>query len=136
MPITGGAVRWQQQTDAVLNQAAPVQNTWYTVLNYTGRYTRVESVTIKVETTGETLETELEVDGIVYAGSLAATAGTNYSVYTRRHPDSAAGTVAFDTLSYLNPLTLEGDNIRVRVRKTTAAGAGNLRAKVIYALER
>jgi len=135
MPITGGAVRWQQQTDAILNQAAPVQNTWYTALETT-RYTHIKLVVCSVAATAEDLEIEVTVDGVTYAGSKAgAVAGTTYAAGWAV-ASGAAGVLSLYTVAVDSLLDLEGNDVRMRVRKTTAAGAGTLNCKVIYALER
>lgn len=121
---------WVNRTDATLSQAAPVQNTWYEVLTYTGKYTHIYHVVVSVAVANETLECEIIVDGVTYAGSLACTAGTFYQVYYGVG-DTTAGTLSISG-SYPQPSHIEGSNIRVRVRKTTAAGAGTLTAKTIY----
>jgi len=123
--------QWEQQPDATLAQAAPVQNTWYTVLADTGAYTKIIDIFMQVLTTGETLEVEVTIDGLTKTGSIAAAAGTDYQV---RH----GTTQLVDTFIPVTALTYslldyEGHDVQVRIRKTTANGAGTLNGKVIYA---
>ena len=128
--------RWVHQNDAILNQAAPVQNTWYNVLDYTDKYTRLIDINVGVATTGETLEVELMVDGIVYLSApISANADKTYPLIRRGHYlDNTMLANLGSAAAVYHAFLLEGSNIRVRLRKITNAGAGNLQSKVIYAL--
>jgi hypothetical protein len=118
-----------------LNQAAPVQNTWYTILDTTTDV-MIYDITVNVEDANETLEVRLTIDSEMYTGSIAATHSTEYEVAMR--------TAAITRSTYLeinggvdwepyNAFTVIALSVKVEVRKTTAAGAGNLTGIVNYA---
>jgi len=110
-----------------------VQNTWYPVLAATGLYTFLRNICLRVETANETIELEVTVEGIVDILTLAATFGTTYIVRFSVEPSLAVPLLnAIPVITY--NLDLIGHDISVRIRKTTAAGAGTLRAKVVYAV--
>jgi hypothetical protein len=123
------SVNFKHQADSILNQAAPVQNTWYTVLD-TVVNARLIGLGILIADTGETLEVRLTVDGNIIIGSGAAVAGTDYHAMVHTH---ATGTVlTFSSTDAPRAFMLEGRSLKVEVRKTTAAGAGNLKACAAY----
>lgn len=115
-----------------LNQAGPVQNTWYTILSTT-KDLCIVGLVVSVQTTNETLEVEIVIDGNTYTNTNASVAGTNYTVYMSLS-DTTMSPV-FDTGTYNTSLRYGkfcGHSIQIRIRKTTAAGAGNIRAAVLY----
>ena len=126
---------FQYQAPATLNQAAPVQNTWYTILNNTPNC-RVYNVSVNVEDTNETLQLRVEVDGQVYNSvGVACTHSTLY--YPYHFPDSinlgaSIGLTATVGDMQRRAFVVEGRNIKIQVRKTTATGAGNLTGLVSY----
>ena len=121
---------FKHQPDAVLSQLEPVQNQWYPVLE-TSRECRLYSLTILVWTASETLEVRVTVDGVVLVGSVSATHTTYYYVH---HQLYASGLTIDGNIFLLGKYTpLEGRNVKVEVRKTTAAGSGTLDARVVYA---
>jgi len=124
----------EHQPDAVLTQANPVQNTWYTLLSTTINV-RLYAITVMVETTGETLEVRLTIDGNVHVASIAAAANTYYYVFYR----PSDGTLQLEptgSLFHVNAVlgakALESRSIKVEVRKTTAAGSGTLNGRAVY----
>jgi hypothetical protein len=120
---------FKHQPDATLVQAAPVQNTWYTILDTTLNCC-LYSVTILVWTTGETLEVRVTIDGQILTGSVAATATTYYYVHLFLYAAGfAIDTNVFPIGKYM---PLEGRSVKVEVRKTTAAGTGTLEGRAIY----
>ena len=124
-------VHLRHQADAILNQAAPVQNTWYPVLATQSRTTRIYLASIVVATADETLQMRILVDGLTLSGALNATLGTVYRVefnYGIAAESLVIGTTRDST--YI----VEGRNVSVDVRKTSATGAGTLSAIVKYAL--
>jgi hypothetical protein len=124
------AMSFQTQADALLSQATPVQNTWYTILD-TVHYAKLFGIAIAVATTGETLEVRLTVDGNVYTGSQVAVADTAYKANPYTAP---TGTYLLMTTSSIqNSNELEGRSLKVEVRKTTAAGTGTITGCVTYA---
>lgn len=116
--------------DAILSQATPVQNQWYTVLDTTVN-ARIIGMTGLIVTTGETLEMKITIDGVVVSGSQAATADTWYQFY----PHLATANGLFATTSYTGQVAFlfEGRSIKIEIRKTTANGTGNLKSVVTYA---
>ena len=121
----------EYQDPEVLNQANPVQNTWYDILDETNCI--VIDVAVNVEDANETLEVRIVVDGVTLpSNDLACTPSTSYFV-----------TLKPDAINRINEVTLVGgaeknDNyngflimgrdVQISVRKTTALGAGNLTA--------
>ena len=122
------------KTPAVLNQAAPVQNTWYTVLDTTLNCC-VISIAALVATADETLEVKATVDGVTIAAvSLAATFNTTY--YVKLLTTETGGYLqlqASDGYAVYRAFLFEGRSVKVEIRKTTATGAGNLKCCVVYA---
>lgn len=119
----------------LLDQANPVQNTWYTVLSITGRSGLLLFGGAGIATTNETLEYEVTIDGHLYATlGFAATAGTTAEAYCRAHALSQVLEINLDTTSKtFSRLDLPFKNsVLVRLRKTTAAGAGDLRGIAAY----
>jgi len=127
------ANEWRFQAPAQINQAAPIQNTWYTVLAATGVYTHLHYVCLAVLVAGETLECEITCDGVVEVATIAAVAGNLYSISYSDQAGNADAFFPWGAERY--DLNLEGHNIQVRIRKTTAAGAGNLQCKAIFSLK-
>lgn len=125
---------WRHQVPVVLDQAAPVSNQWYTALNYTGRYTLIHSIRLLVLVANETLEMEIVIDGITeLTAAFVATAGTTYNIGWGTFIPPASSFIIIGAIS--TSIGIVGHNIRVRIRKTTAAGAGNLQCKVIHAVK-
>ena len=120
----------EHQPDATLTQAAPVQNTWYPILNTT-KNCRIYRIFVSVADTNETLEVKITIDGNIISGSVPATAGTSYYVYFSGYGNA----LIIDTVDPIAAYAflLEGRSIKVEVRKTTAAGAGTITARVKYA---
>lgn len=118
---------------AALNQAAPVQNTWYTVANL--RDVRLNRIHFTVQTTGETLELELTIDGVMLGVvSQAVAAGAGYTVNEIYLSwDGTHYFVVSTTNNVIGDIPFfECQSLLVRIRKTTNTGAGNLRAAVSY----
>jgi len=124
-------VTFQLQADAVLVQAAPVQNTWYTVLNT--QNARVLGIAYEVAATGETLEVRMTIDGRVFTPSQAAVAGTDYYI-KKDHTADWGFALPPDVTQYINQLSFLFDcrSLKVEMRKTTANGVGALTCRVAY----
>ena len=123
-------VHLRHSADAMLSQAAPVQNTWYPVLATQSRTTRLYLITVAVGTANETLEVRILVDGLTISGAVNATFGTAYSAYINYgiSAESLSLVAGGRDVTYI----VEGRNVSVDVRKTSATGAGALTAKVTY----
>lgn len=115
-----------------IDQAAPVQNTWYTVCEDINLF--ISSIALYVMTTGETLECQITIDGETWGTTTqAAVAGTVYGINLQRLGNVQY--LAYDTGEY-NVDRQAGTyalSVKIEVRKTTAAGAGQLRSTVIGA---
>lgn len=131
---------WEYQAPAVLNQAAPVQNTWYTLLDTTSNC-RILEVVVNVEDANETLEVKITIDGeTIQADDLAATHSTDYYAYIYN-----SGVTRLDYVKLIayatempaakNAFMIEGRSIKIEIRKTTATGAGNLTGICTYAVK-
>lgn len=143
MRITGSGVRVLVPKFTPLNasQAAPVQNTWYTALNTINA--ELVSVAIGVLVTGETMEIRITIDGTVILTSAGIAINANeFSVMqTIRFTNPAAikiiGAVSgantdLSIGSNYQPM-LRGAQVKIEYRKTTAAGAGDIKCIGIYA---
>lgn len=126
-------VTFQHQADATLNQAAPVQNTWYIVL-LTKAYVRLISVQVAIAVAVETLDVRVTIDGNVLVGTqAAAVVGTQYYAYPH---EWATDSLAMDNSNSeirFKAFLFEGKNVKVEIRKTTALGAGALSGRVVWA---
>lgn len=133
--ISTGKRICRAQADAELNQAAPVQNTWYTILEQSN--CRLYRVAVNIEDTNETLEVRFTVDDQTTTPvGVACNHSTTYHVYISADAinrniltnlDTSAANIRFAFL-------IEGKNVKVEVRKTTAAGAGNLTGVALYGI--
>lgn len=122
------------QNEAVLDQAAPAQNTWYPVLETT-EMCRILTFTVAIETVNETLEVRITADGIpLISGGYVCTAGQNNVVLFALDRDNSAqlalGLNKSTNIYY--SFLIEAKSLKAEVRKTTANGAGNLKGVVQY----
>lgn len=114
------------QDGVVKIQAAPVQNTWYTVMDTTPNV-RLYIITLRVADTGEDLELRITVDGEVYTAVVAAVAGTTYYCYI------GAGNWMNYAGTHINVMgydSLVARSAKIEFRKTSAAGAGTITSMV------
>lgn len=124
----------KHQPDSAIAQAAPVQNTWYTVLAET-KNARIYTINYVVADTNETIETRLTIDGNTLVNSRAATAGTIYYITLNPFANTSSGPIS-STSTDPTPsraFLVEGQSVKVEIRKTTAAGAGTLSCCVVHA---
>lgn len=131
-PRTGGAFAPPLYRDVRIVTAAPVQNTWYTV--FEGTNVVVYDIHTLVMDVGETIALQLTIDGLTRScPGVISVAGTNYRL-TRNLADSIID---------IFTLIIRGDQkehgvlfwaraLKVEIRKTTAAGAGNLTGRIYY----
>lgn len=112
----------------------PNVNQWYPVAIITNGY--LNSVSAYVQTTGENLEVRITLDGVVWGPSAqACVAGTVYHISMSRLGNvlflafNVAGGVEASVDMFTGVHCLNGF---VEVRKVTANGAGNLRARAIW----
>jgi hypothetical protein len=124
-----GKLTFEHQPDAHLVKESPVQNQWYPVLD--AKDCKIYAVTVLVWTTNETLEVRVTIDGQALVGSVEATHTTYYYV----HHNLYGSALVIDGNVFLlgKYAPLECRDIKVEVRKTTAAGSGNLEGRVVYA---
>lgn len=126
---------FEHQADASIAQAAPVQNTWYTVLD-TIKNGIIYQALVVVADTNETLEMRITVDGNVLDGSVSATAGSSYFAVLQASADDELNLVlSTDTSNRpkIKDFVVQGRSIKIEVRKTTAAGTGTITARVKHA---
>jgi len=118
----------KHQADATLTQAAPVNGTWYTILDTT-KNALIYAIVAEVATTGETLEVKVTIDGQTYTGSVAHAADTAQFWFLNME-----GAMNSNTSPYMAGIyaPLMGRSVKVEIRKTTAAGAGNLIGRVTH----
>ena len=135
MGFSGGRVAmFEYQAPATLNQAAPVQNTWYILLDTTANC-RVYAAAVNVEDADETLELRATVDGQIYvAEARVATHSTTYHAHKSLNAIARVAAIGLNSGLTTEGLTflVEGHSVKVELRKTTAAGAGNLTGIVVY----
>lgn len=121
------------QSDVDFSQAAPVQNTWYEMLDEVD--IRLIHLTVSVADTGETLEVKITVDGNELTGSVAAGIGNVYHVLL--DSETVDGLTLVENTLFTDPqeltFILEGHSVKIEVRKTTANGAGTITGVVKYA---
>lgn len=118
---------------ALIDQAI-VQNDWYTVFS-SDTPVLVTNILVLQDTADETIQVEIVVDNDVeLTQSAACTAGTTYFVGRSLDADGAVGATGsvYMILSGDEYRQYSFPNLRVRIKKTTAAGANNTCCKVIY----
>lgn len=115
------------QAPIVLNQPNPVQNTWYDLPVITNF--RLYDMGFTIMTANETCQAQAVMDGeaVQSYGGLAMNAGSVY--YGGFYPDSNNMTdnIRITAAKDAKSFQAEGRSLLIRVRKTTALGAGNLR---------
>jgi hypothetical protein len=118
---------------AIITQALPVQNTWYTVLDTTPNLELI-SIQVIVYDTGETIEVEATIDGVVKTASQAEGANSPFAYYTWNVGAVATGlnTAENGMICFGGYRSVQCQSAKIRVRKTTAAGTGNLCCHVAY----
>lgn len=121
------------QSLAILNQANPVQDQWYTMLD-TVYNVRIVTTNIQIATTGETLEVRFTVDGIVLWGTLAATANSDYLVAVGYSGETTGGLLEPSQAApwQRTSFIIECRSFKAELRKTTANGVGNLKGHIRY----
>jgi len=130
-----GELIYEYQPPALLDQAAPIQNQWYTVLEETN--VRVYKAASTVMTVGENLEMQIHIDGELIEGAATPVgAGVTFLAHLYANASTLLDFVFLSSIAgvnYYGPAFLvEGKEVKIEVRKTTAAGAGNLRAIVMW----
>ena len=135
--IPPGHAIFRLQPAAILDQAAPVQNQWYPVLNTTINADLI-SCKVGITVAGETLECRWTVDGtIIPSNSMACVAGTIYFVTlypgtANQFLDIGTGGGGIPAGSGTAGGSAKSRSIKIELRKTTNAGAGHLQAGVWY----
>jgi len=129
---TGGVFAPPLKRYAQNSQAAPVQNTWYPILNTTNVI--LYDVQLKIATTGENLEIRITADGVVHGlfSAYAAVANTNYRViYWLRADSVAANTLDLSVAAPYGTL-MSARAVLIEMRKTSANGVGVLSGSAHY----
>ena len=128
----GGKFVPEHKPGAYLNQNSPVQNTWYTVLDTT-RNVRIIHIGYRVNTTGETLEMRLTLDGNVFSNTINATAGSWYYVALDSLSTSSLHINLTSEMMPNRTFLAEARSAKLEIRKTTASGTGSIQVYVQYA---
>jgi len=122
---------FELQEHTTLKQEAPVQNTWYELLPAT-ELCRVYAAGINVEGANETLQVRITIDGKV-STPLDITCNHSTTYHILRLLDAITQVVTYNGIStVIQAFLCEGKNVKIEVRKTTAAGAGNLTGICVY----
>lgn len=129
----GDSQRYGWENAALLDQTA-VQNIWYTVISQTGNV-KLNILCFSMETANETVEVELTLSGHTETYLQSAIAGTVYKLIALNTSTDTVDTYIETSSSYSACTMLEGYDLVVRARKTTAAGANKLRVKVAYQIK-
>jgi len=123
---------FEHQPDALLNQAAPVQNTWYTLFEDTN--VKINQIAITVADTGEDLEAQITRDGELdtCVVAVAVVAGAQHRVYLMNYSSGSRTVVspALETHLAFRNSPFEARSVKIEIRKTTANGVGNLQGSV------
>ncbi len=119
----------KHQAPKKLNQAAPVQNTYYTIMEEVDA--RIEEMHFGVEDTNETLQVKVTIDGeTITSDAYAATHSTSYGVIRNQDAITRTEVLEFDSspahFEKYRSYMMDGHSVKVEVRKTTTAGTGNL----------
>lgn len=132
MGVRGRPYYIQHQADAVLNQAAPVQNTWYTVLAVT-EDVRIIIAEAHILVANEDLQMRITIDGnVILFEKPNAAFGTFYTA--QPSPGYADyGDLDVVTVALNRAFLYEGQSVLIELRKTSANGAGNLCSRVKWA---
>lgn len=122
---------WNKEAIAQINQAPPVQNTWYTVLD-----TKVDVRLIWLvlrqdndETDNKNLEIRVTMDGVALIGTIDAVNLTYYQAYLNLSADTliVSGT-KFNSGYYVD---IRGRSVKVEIRITSVVGTNQvLRGRV------
>lgn len=116
---------------ATLQQAAAVQDTWYTVLDTTYNV-EVYRCTIVMQTLAEDLQMRLTIDGTTYSGTqAAAVAGTQYYPTITGGSDAITLSTTLYLLHHYAPL--KARSFKMEIRKTSNNGANRLDGYCRYA---
>lgn len=126
---------FQYQTPATLNQATPVQDTWYTLLDV--KDARLYAAACNIEDANETVDVELTVDGVPYVVNPEVLVhSTTYLLHVTMDAITRTITLGLDSAANYNrykTFQVEGHTMLIRLRQTSNAGAcGNLTAIAQY----
>jgi len=137
---------FEYQTPSVLNQATPAQSSWYALLGTCSTAGAVltsvanavvYAIGINIEDANEDIEIQAVVDGVTLpAVTFSATHSTNYMAYVNCNAITRIEEITIDTRANVAPdnqgIILEGKEVCIMARKTSAAGTGNLTGIVRY----
>jgi len=122
----------RHQPSAIRDQANPVQNTWYTVLDV-ARPCVIYKAIMQVLVAGETLEARITIDGVVNGpSSVAAVAATQYTIRLHNNMVDEGLYLSAGADDMHGRSFVMCRSFRAEIRKTTNNGNGNLRGKVIW----
>ncbi len=124
---------YEMQPHAILTQAAPVQNTYYALLN-AAKNARVYEVVIRVATTDEDLALKSTIDGIASADPTAFAPGISIDCYPGWGSKPTAWRCKLSSSIHHEDYAFfcEGKSVTLEIRKTTANGTGTITAMANY----
>ena len=127
---------FEYQPPVLIDQAAPVQNTWYPFAEIINA--RIYAIIIGIADTGEDLECMAVIDGETIPGIGFGTAANNDSIVLKS-PSGLAQAAFFSMQAHdvsaeerTGAYLIEGKSIVASIRKTTAAGVGDLRGIIMW----
>lgn len=123
-----GKYIFEYQAPETLDQASPVQNTWYTVGEVTNCI--IYHVGLAIEDTNEDLALKVTADGETFEGTVSgATHSTNYYCYFAGASVDGIDFMSSSSTSHnfgkYSPFFAK--SFKLEIRKTSANGAGNLK---------
>ena len=122
---------FSKQPAESINQAAPVQNTYYTIADL--RNARVYEISVNVEDANEDLILRVTINGeVLSSAGLTATHSTNYYGYIDTDAINRLELSQLTGTKRNQSYVCEGRSVKIEVRKTTATGAGNLTGVVSW----
>ena len=122
------------QPPEVLNQANPTQNLFYTIGNVMLNAV-IYTIAVNIEDTNETLEVQAIVDGETITAAAGACVHSNsYTAFLQADAVNRQDWLALKQFSQSTDRShqFEGRSVEIQVRKTTAAGVGNLTGVVMW----
>lgn len=121
--------------DDTVDQAAPVQNTYYELFHLYNF--NPKAIALKVADTGESVQVRVTVDGTVYTGVATAVNANewvqiSYLRIQSQVPILTASSGNIDmSVQFANTQPFWGHEITIEWRKTTANGAGTITGQVV-----
>jgi hypothetical protein len=135
--VKGAVATPFQQQDLSLQQASPNQSQYYAIGGGVSGKVSLQSVSVRVASTGETLQVQIATNFGTFYASAACTADTDYYLHKVLGTDGVAADGMRFRLDTVEGPILEGgmpiSSLTISVEKTTNNGTGTLYGRVGYA---